>query len=137
MRLDERTCRERLAAQRVARLATVGGDGRPHLVPVTFALLGDHIVTAVDQKPKSTIRLRRLRNIDANPSVCLLADHYEEDWRHLWWVRADGTATVVEDDAARRPALEVLEAKYPQYRADPPRGPVVDIEVGSWAGWSH
>lgn len=145
-------CRDRLAAARVARLATTGEDGQPHLVPVTFALVGDRreptrsasgaaqldqtarLVTAVDQKPKSTRQLRRLRNIEANPRVSLLVDHYSEDWRELWWVRADGTATVVAEDQR---AIEALVAKYGQYRDDAPRGPVIEIIIAAWTGWAH
>ena len=90
MRLAEDEARRRLAAARVARLATVGGPGSPHLVPVTFAVAGDRIYSAVDAKPKTTRDLRRLRNIRADPRVAVLADHYDEDWSRLWWARADG-----------------------------------------------
>jgi PPOX class probable F420-dependent enzyme len=137
MRLDEKTCRERFATARVARLATAGEDRRPHLVPVTFALSADRIVTAIDQKPKSTTSLRRLRNIAENPRVSLLADHYAEDWTQLWWVRVDGTARIRSDDSGRHRALRRLAAKYPQYQGDPPRGPIIEIEITSWHGWSY
>lgn len=137
MRLDEDGCRERMAVARVARLATAGTDGRPHLVPIVFAVRGDRIVTAVDQKPKSTTRLRRLRNIAANPQVSVLTDDYVEDWTQLWWVRADGTAALVEDDRSRAVAVAELAAKYQQYRADPPQGPVIAIDVSSWTGWAY
>ena len=80
----------------MARLATIGPGGRPHLVPITFALDGDTIYTAVDQKRKVTTRLQRLRNVATDPRVSVLADHYDdEDWSSLWWVRADGAARVV------------------------------------------
>ncbi|MFK0153243.1 TIGR03668 family PPOX class F420-dependent oxidoreductase [Streptomyces sp. NPDC090499] len=125
--------RRRFAAARVARLATVDGNGRPHLVPVVFALHGaDGIVTAVDHKPKTTTRLKRLRNIAAQPSVCLLADAYDENWDRLWWVRADGEAVVVPADAA---LVGPLGAKYPQYREHPPAGAVVLVTVTRWTGW--
>ena len=71
--------RVRFAGARVARLATTGSDGQPHLVPITFAVDGDLICTAVDYKPKTTPNLRRLRNIQQNPRVALLADHYADD----------------------------------------------------------
>ena len=93
--MDAETARELFASVRVARLATVDPGGRPHLVPITFALDGDAIVTAVDHKPKSTTKLRRLENIAANPEVSVLADRYEDDWSRLWWARADGTARVI------------------------------------------
>jgi PPOX class probable F420-dependent enzyme len=130
--------RERFASARVARLASAGTDGRPHIVPVVFALAGDTIVHAVDGKPKRTRALRRLANIAANPRVALLADEYDDgDWERLWWVRADGVARVLEpsDDEARR-ALALLAARYAQYRTDPPAGPVVAVDVIRWRGWS-
>ena len=98
MQPDE--ARSRFAATPVARLATVGDDGRPHLVPVCFAVLGERIVTAVDHKPKRTSRLRRLANIEVNPAVCLLVDAYDPaDWTALWWACADGTARLADADA--------------------------------------
>lgn len=133
MRLDPREARTRFAAARVARLATVSADGRPHLVPVTFAVSGDEIVFAVDHKPKSTTALRRLANIAANPQVSFLADAYEEDWTRLWWSRADGTAAI-EDSAPK--AVELLRAKYEQYADRAPEGPVVITRVTRWSGWA-
>lgn len=133
MRLDEAACRARVAAARVGRLATVDADLRPHLVPVTYAVHGDSLFVAVDQKPKTTTALKRLRNIAAHPDVAVLVDEYDEDWTHLWWVRVDGVARVVTEDAA---AVELLVAKYPQYDADPPRGSVIEIRAGRWSGWA-
>lgn len=121
----------------MARLATVSDDGTPHLVPVTFSLQDDRIVTAVDHKPKTTTKLRRLRNIRGNPKVSVLVDHYEEDWTHLWWVRADGLATIVEQEEERAPALTSLIAKYPQYADHVPEGPVILIKVTRYASWSY
>lgn len=133
MRLRTAEARSRFAGARVARLATVSAAGVPHLVPVTFAVLGDRIVFVVDDKPKSTIRLRRLDNIAARPSVCLLADVYDDDWTRLWWVRADGTATVL---AADTDAVDALALRYPAYVERRPDGPVVSIEVTAWTGWA-
>jgi PPOX class probable F420-dependent enzyme len=138
VRVHPPDARARFAAAHVARLATVGAEGRPHLVPVVFAVDGDTVYSAVDDaKPKATLRLRRLANIAANPAVSLLADHYEDDWSALWWVRADGTARVIEPaepEAAR--ARELLAARYEQYRAAPPPGPVIAVAVERWSGWS-
>ena len=119
-------------AERVARLATVRADGRPHVVPVCFSLDGDTLYTAVDEKPKSTRRLRRLANIEANPRVELVIDHWDEDWSRLWWVRLSGRARLVEHDAR---ALELLQAKYPQYRAEPPAGPFVVVTIDRRSEW--
>jgi PPOX class probable F420-dependent enzyme len=136
MRIPNSECRRRAGAAAVARLATTGSDLRPHLVPVTFAFTGDHIVIAIDSKPKTTTRLRRLRNIDENPRVCLLWDEYDDDWSQLWWVRADATARVETSGPSCSTAVEALCAKYPQYALDAPRGPVIRIAVSRWTGWA-
>jgi PPOX class probable F420-dependent enzyme len=136
--LEPPEARRAFAAAPVVRLATSGADGRPHLVPVVAAVSGDRVVFAVDAKPKTTHRLRRLANIRANPAVCLLADHYEEDWTRLWWARADGTARVLAPPGESRAAaahVRLLAAAHPQYAGDPPRGPVVEITVSRWSGW--
>ncbi len=125
-----------MGAARVARLATAGSDGQPHLVPVTFAVDGDRIYIAVDHKPKTTPNLRRLRNIGENPRVAVLADHYAEDWDELWWVRVDGRAHVVRDDDGMRHPLDVLAERYEQYRESRPAGPVIVIDAERWAGWA-
>ncbi|TCO41006.1 PPOX class probable F420-dependent enzyme [Kribbella antiqua] len=134
MRLDEAGCRARVAAARVGRLATVGADLRPHVVPVTYAVHGDEVFIGIDQKPKTTTELKRLRNIEANERVAILVDEYDEDWTHLWWVRVDGVARVL---PAAPAAVELLVAKYRQYDADPPRGPVIAVRVDGWSGWSY
>jgi PPOX class probable F420-dependent enzyme len=122
----------RLAAARVGRLATVSAAGRPHVVPVCFALHDGRIVTAVDAKPKTTRALARLDNVRATGRASLLVDHYEEDWSALWWVRVDGSAEVVVDDDA---AIDALAGKYPQYRAARPAGPVIAIAPERWRSW--
>jgi PPOX class probable F420-dependent enzyme len=127
---------ENLEAARVARLATVDGQGRPHLVPICFALEGDVVYSAVDEKPKRSRALKRLENIRAHPGVAMLIDHYEEDWSRLWWVRLDGTARVVESGPEYEHALGLLLEKYDQYRAEPPRGPLIVIRVQSRRTWS-
>lgn len=132
--MDVEECARRFGAERVARLATVGPGARPHLVPVTFVLAADTVVSAVDAKPKSTRRLRRLADIEANPAVCLLADHYSDDWESLWWVRADGHAAAQATAPAR--VAELLADKYRQYREHPPEGPFVVVRVETWRGWS-
>jgi PPOX class probable F420-dependent enzyme len=133
MRLSAAEARTRFAGARVARLATVSAAGVPHLVPVTFAVLGSRIVFAVDHKPKSTTRLRRLDNMRARPSVCLLADVYDDDWTRLWWARADGAATVLATDPD---AVDALAVRYPAYVERRPAGPVVSVEVTAWTGWA-
>ena len=124
---------ELFATAPVARLATVDGTGAPHLVPIVFAVVGDVIYSAVDAKPKRSRRLRRLANIAGEPRVSVLADHYDDDWSRLWWVRADGVAHVHASSAA---GLAALIARYPQYRAAPPAGPFLEIAVRRWSTWT-
>lgn len=144
--------RRRFASSPVARLATADATGYPHVVPMVFALdsriggdvrageqgaAGDTVVGAVDHKPKRTTALRRLANIAANPRVALLADHYAEDWRELWWVRADGVARVVDAHSpAGARAVMLLVDRYPQYAGKPPEGPVLLVDVHRWSGWA-
>lgn len=120
----------------MARLATTSADAVPHLVPVVFALVDDHIVLAVDAKPKTTTRLRRLDNIAATGRVSLLVDRYDEDWCQLWWVRVDGVADIV---AAEQPwgrsAIDALVAKYPQYAHARPAGPAIIVRELHWRSW--
>jgi PPOX class probable F420-dependent enzyme len=128
--------RERFAASPVARLATVRPDGRPHVVPITFALTTTGLVTAVDHKPKRSTDLQRLRNIAAQPAVSVLVDGYDDDWNALWWVRLDGPAHIHDDPATRTDMLRPLIAKYDAYTARPPAGPVIVVTVESWSSWS-
>lgn len=130
--------RAAFAAARVARLATVDEHGRPHLVPLVFALDGDVVFTAVDHKPKRTTALRRLANMRTNPAVALLVDHYDdEDWSVLWWARADGRARILDPGSEQaRHGLGLLVSRYRQYASDAPDGPVVAIDVERWTGWS-
>jgi PPOX class probable F420-dependent enzyme len=127
--------RARFADARVARLATADAAGRPHLVPIAFAVAGDTIYSAVDAKPKRTRALRRLANVRANPAVSLLVDHWdEEDWSRLWWVRVDGRGRVLDpDDPEARRAVELLRQRYPRQRAD---GEVLAVAVERWSGWT-
>jgi PPOX class probable F420-dependent enzyme len=131
----------RVTAAPVARLATLRRDGTPRLVPVTFAAVRqddvDLLCFAVDTvKPKRGTRLARLADIDRDPRVALLVDHYADDWSTLWWVRVDGRAAVAPDGPLRERALAALAAKYPPYRTAPPPGPVVAITPVESAGWT-
>ena len=129
----------RFAEAPVAALSTVGEDGAPHLVPIVFTVrtVGDEttLYTAVDAKRKSTWRLRRLANIAANPRVSLLVDHYDDDWAQLWWVRADGLATVHEGGEQMAAGYAALRQKYTQYERVALDGPVVTVAVTHWSSW--
>lgn len=156
--VDAATVHRRLVEARVGRLATVTPDRRPHVVPCCFVLAGvgtgvgagsdvdtatgsgrppelGTVYSAVDAKPKSTLALRRLANLRANPAASLLVDHYDEDWTSLWWIRADGRARVLDAGAERDDALVLLSGKYPQYRRHPPPGPVVALDVTTHRAW--
>ena len=134
--MDADQARALFASEPVARLATRDAAGRPHLVPITFAIDGDAIVTAIDHKPKRTADLRRLRNIAADPRVSVLADHYEDDWSMLWWVRADGSARILEPGAPEHAGVVArLAERYEQYRERSPGGPAISIAVSRWTGW--
>ncbi len=126
-------------ASPVAVLTTVRPDGSPHVVPVVFAApdhRSDLLYTAVDAKPKTTRRLRRLVNIERNPAVSLLVDHYDDDWSQLWWVRADGVATIHHSGVEMATGYALLRQKYRQYERLALDGPVVTIEVHRWASWN-
>ena len=127
--------RRRFAAARVARLATADRAGRPHVVPIVFAVSGQCVYSVVDAKPKRTKTLRRLANVRENPVVALLVDHYDDrEWSSLWWVRADGRARVLDPaDPEAQQAIALLRERYPQQRA---AGPVLAVDVGRWSGWS-
>jgi PPOX class probable F420-dependent enzyme len=134
--MDENRMRQLVATARVGRLATLAPDGRLHLVPICFALDGDVLYSAVDDKPKRSGRLQRIENVRVHSDVAVLVDHYEEDWSRLWWVRLRGKGRVVEQGQELELALRLLAEKYDEYQQRPPRGPVLAIEIDEWRGWS-
>lgn len=124
---------------RVGRLATADAEGRPHVVPVCFALQDGAIVTAVDEKPKAAgpDALRRVRDVRANPRVALVFDEYTEDWADLGWVQVRGTATLLgPDDPGHGDALDALRDRYDQYVThDLAARPVIRIDPGHVVSW--
>jgi PPOX class probable F420-dependent enzyme len=128
--------RARLDEARVARLATTDPDGRPNLVPIVFAVDGDTLYSAVDSKPKRSLTLRRIENARTRPDVTILVDHYEEDWRRLWWIRVRGRARVLDDGNELLHALALLTVKYEQYVAGPPAGPVLAVDITDVREWT-
>lgn len=127
--------RRRVADARSGVLSTTTADGRPHAVPCCFVLEGETLYSAVDSKPKSTLALRRLDNLAAHPEACLLVDFYDDDWSELWWIRLDCNARVLSVGNERDRALDLLAAKYPQYRSTRPPGPVIALDVTTWRSW--
>jgi PPOX class probable F420-dependent enzyme len=134
--MDQTEMRRLVAASFVAHLATSGEDGRPHIVPICYALENHALYFAVDFKPKRTTNLKRLRNIAAQPAVSILVDHYEDDWDKLWWVRLDGSARLVREGHEAEKAVNLLALRYPQYRTERPAGPVVAVSIERMTGWS-
>jgi PPOX class probable F420-dependent enzyme len=137
--LDRGAALARFAAASVASLGTTRESGSPHVVPITFAVETESVYSMVDRKPKTTTALQRLTNIAAHPAASLLVDHYEDDWTRLWWVRVDGTATVSDDVATLTTARTLLQSKYPQYRDQPPDGPVISVAITgvTWWEWAR
>jgi PPOX class probable F420-dependent enzyme len=128
---------QRLISARVGYLATVRADGRPHIVPIVFALDGDRIYSIADPKPKAGLDLVRHRNMAVTRAVSLLVDEYDEAWDRLWWVRADGTGRVVADGPERELTIRLLRSKYPQYETwTAPFGAATVIEIERIASWT-
>ncbi len=128
-----------LERQRVARLATVDEQGRPHVLPVCFAVVDGELYTPIDEKPKrgDPLTLRRVRNILTHPEVCLVADDYAEDWTRLAWLQVRGSAALAVDPEERGRALAALRARYPQYRSmDLESRPLIRITATHVVGWA-
>jgi len=125
-----------LERARVATLGTIAADGRPHLIPIVFALDREDLVTAVDGKPKRSSSLARLKNLARDPRATFLAHHYEEDWNQLWWVRVDGPASIEIEGAGFERALSALRKRYPQYETVPLGGPVIRVAVEHSSTWT-
>jgi PPOX class probable F420-dependent enzyme len=121
VRLADDVMERLLGSWPVARLATLGPDGSPALVPVVFAPSGGRIWIPVDAKPKRAKELARVANVRRDPRVALLLDRYEADWSALWWLRVDGAGAVVvgAESAGVAEAEAALRRKYPQYAATP------------------
>jgi PPOX class probable F420-dependent enzyme len=135
--LTPEEARSRFEAEQVAVLGTIGPTGGPHLVPVVYAVDGDEVHLAVDSKPKRDGELARITNLRSDPRCSLLVHGYDEDWRRLWWARADGRASIAEDGPARERSVALLRDRYPQYRRGTEIiGPAIVVKVERWSGWS-
>lgn len=135
--MDRSEALARLHKSRVGHLATVRPDGTPHIVPITFGVVDDHLFTMVDHKPKTTRRLQRLTNIETNGIAALLVDQYDNEWTDLWWVRIVGVADVHRDGIIWEKAVDALREKYHQYQAQPPRGAAISISIDKVSYWSN
>jgi len=130
-----------LEAHRVGHLATAGADGAPHVIPVCYAIDESALFFVADAKPKrgNARDLLRLRNLRANPRAAVVVDDYDEDWTRLAWVLVRGPARELTDAREHALALELLRARYPQYRGmaldDSVEHPVVRIEPARVLAW--
>lgn len=126
-----------LRSARTGHLATASATGEPHVIPVCYALIGDALYIAIDEKPKSGRRLLRLRNVDATGQAALVVDRYAEDWTQLAWVLARGPArTITASDPQHAPALTALRDKYPQYRTMAlEAAEMIELRPGRWRVW--
>jgi PPOX class probable F420-dependent enzyme len=131
-----RWARELLEAERVGHLGLLDDDGRPRVLPVTFAVLEGQLWSAVDDKPKRVPgeRLARLRWLGARPASTLTIDRYDEDWTRLAWVQLVGEARIL-DLPGHEDVLDALAARYPQYRERAPRGPLLCLTPDRIVHW--
>ena len=130
--------RRLVSSARTAHLATANKQGQPHVIPICFAFDGKRLFSPIDEKPKRTIKLKRLKNIAENPCVALVVDHYEEDWRKLSYVLIIGKARVRYSGKSHRQAVQLLRQKYPQYRVMAlnarPMIVITPTRIRSWHG---
>jgi len=125
--------------QRTGHLATLDHDGNPHVIPICFALRGEHLYFVVDDKPKRARKgLKRLRNIEGDPRVAVVIDRYDENWSRLAYVQLRGSALIVHDPSEYSQVLDELKQRYPQYRAmsfsmtTHPMVRITPLHVHSW-----
>lgn len=128
--------RDLLRDERVAHLGLLDAEGRPRVLPVTFALAGGCLVSAIDHKPKrdASREPARVRFLRSRPEAALTVDHYSDDWDELAWVQALGPVEVLEAEAAPE-AIDALLAKYPPYVQQPPGGPVLRLRPKRFLCW--
>jgi PPOX class probable F420-dependent enzyme len=128
--------RDLLSEARVAHLGVLDGDGRPRVLPVTFAVAAGAVWSAVDDKPKrrSGEDLARVRWLRARPQSTITVDRYDDDWTRLAWVQLIG-ATAVVDAADHQDVLAALAERYAPYRRSPPPGPLLRLTPARAVCW--
>lgn len=126
-----------LAEARVARLGMLDDAAGPRVLPVTFAVHEQAIWTAIDRKPKRdpTREPARLRYLRRDPRAALTVDRYDDDWNGLAWVQVLGEVAIVEAGEAPD-AIAALRAKYPQYAAESPPGPLLRLDPRRTLCWA-
>ena len=128
-----------LRNQRVGYLGTADRNGFPHVIPVCFEYLRGFIFIAIDEKPKTTLKLKRLTNIQENPQVTLVVDHYNDiDWSELAWVMVKGTAKIIQSGSEHSEALKILRNKYSQLSGMKlGKLPVICIAIHQISSWGN
>ena len=125
-----------LERQRVGHLATADENATPHVVPVCYALAETSLYIAIDGKPKSGRKLRRLANIEANPQVSVVVEPYDDDWRRLGWVMLHGRGDILHAGDERERALALLCERYSQYRDMAFDGlPTIAVRIAQTTSW--
>lgn len=125
-----------LSNGRVGHLGLLDGEGRPRVLPVTFAVVGDDVWSAVDDKPKRVggEALARVRWLRERPAAALTVDHYDDDWERLAWVQVVGEVAVLGVDG-QEAILDALAGRYPAYRERAPRGPLLRLRTQRALCW--
>jgi PPOX class probable F420-dependent enzyme len=129
-----RWARGLLATERVGRLAFVDDEDRPRVLPVTYAVLGDSVWSAIDEKPKRAAEPARLRYLRRRPWAALCVDRYSDDWSRLAWVQLLGRIDILPARESTE-ALEALAARYEPYRERTPPGPLLRLSVERALSW--
>jgi PPOX class probable F420-dependent enzyme len=142
--IQQKQVLEPLNNSKIARLATVDPDNnQPYVVPVVFVFNGNNIFIPIDDKPKKTVnlnQLKRVKNIQKNPSISFLLDTYDDkDWNNLSYLMIQGKARIVNmlnDIDTIKKTHFLLSEKYSQYKKMVGMGHsciVIDIQkVISW-----
>ncbi len=128
-----------LSRNRVGRLATADNAGRPHVVPVCYAVHGTTLYITIDEKPKKLERSpKRLRNLMENPAAAVMVDHYEEDWSRLGWIMLRGRGEILASGDEHDSAQTLLRKRYPQYeRMDLQPLPVIALRIARVTTWGR
>ena len=125
-----------LVRERRAHLGLLDADGAPRVLPVTYAVTGEEVVSAVDHKRKRDPggELARVRWLRRDARAALTVDRYDDDWDRLAWVQLLGEIAV--RDTVDGDALAALQSRYPPYRDRPPAGPLLRLRVTRALCWS-
>ena len=125
-----------LAEARVAHLGLLDDERRPRVLPVTFAVVGGALWSAVDDKPKRRAgdELARVRWLRARPESTVTVDRYDDDWTRLAWVQLVGTTDVL-DTAGHGDVLAALAERYAPYRGAAPPGPLLRLTPARALCW--